>query len=187
MSKSQKGRGKNPPQKQPSKKRRFATMLPVLCDSDENPMFPDARGVYLIENHPFKMDTVLYIGDVAEMKAYFKKRYNITFDDVDVDFGAIDGVTIPCSRKDGSQFIMIFIPEFDWTATKYAVLAHEIVHSSVFILKMSGVHNAILEGDNDYDSDDECLAHLVDSQMEMLTSKLICKAIRNIGKKKKQS
>jgi len=172
------------PKSSVSAKRGLATLLPVLCDKNDNPLIPDAKGVYLIENNPFKMDTILYIGDVRSMKSYFKKKFDVSFSDIDVDFRAIDGVTIPLSRDDGSQFILIYLPVFDWTASKFAVLAHEVVHSSVYILKLSGVHNSILEGDNSKESDDECLAHLVDSQMESLCKKLICKSIRNLAKSK---
>lgn len=159
-------------------------MLPMVCDSSENPLIPSVDGVYSVVNHPFKIDTVLYIGDAKEMAKCLKRKFGTSLDGVDVDFRTIDGVTIPCSRRDGSQFILVYIPKFDWSAAKFAVLTHEIVHSSVFILKMSGVHNSILEGSDANDSDDECLAHLVDSQTESLVSKLVRKAAHSPSKRR---
>lgn len=161
-----------------------ATLLPFMCGRADSPIVPEANGAYLVENHPFKIDTLLYIGDERNMRNYLKRGMRSDLDGVEVDFSTVDGVTIPCRRPDGSQFILVYMPRFNWTASHLAVLAHEIVHSSVFILKMSGVHNSILEGDESSDSDDECLAHLVDSQMESLLSKVAHSAVRRLAQSK---
>ena len=158
-----------------------ATLLPFMCSPTDSPLVPEVCGAYLVENHPFKMDTLLYIGSERDMRRYLMRGMRSSLDGVEVDFSSIDGVTIPCRRQDGSQFVLVYMPRFNWSSAHFAVLAHEIVHSSVFILKMSGVHNSILEGDEASDSDDECLAHLVDSQMESLVSKLVRKGVRSLG------
>ena len=166
----------------PSNRGKVAMLLPFMRSPSDNPIIPDAKGAYLVENHPFKIDTLLFIGGEGELRNCLKRRFGAGLEGVEVDFGAIDGVAIPCKRPDGSQFVLIYLPRFQWTASHIAVLAHEVVHSSVFILKMSGVHNSILEGCDEDDSDDECLAHLVDSQMEELLSKLASKAVRRLPK-----
>lgn len=133
------------------------------------------EGAIWTENHPYKIDTLLYIGSEKSVKKYLKKNFSISFDDSGIDFGSVDGLTVDCSRGDGSSFVLIWMPVFQWTASNIAVLTHEAIHCMVMILNMSGVHSKILDAEDQSETDDEALAHSVDYLMEQLIKKLIRK------------
>lgn len=146
-----------------------AMLLPLLAEDGQK--VEVAKGAVLVENVPYKIDTLLYVGSERSLKRYMKASFKQSLYDVDVDFSSVDGLTLECNREDGSLFILVWMPVFDWTAQKMAVLVHEVIHASVMVLRESGVHSTILE-DGD-DSDDEALAHTADHMTEALLDKLI--------------
>ena len=166
-------------------KTNMSILIPSIIkkDSSSAPYSVPNNITILMENTPYKIDTLLYIGTEASMRRYMKKNFNQDFEDLDVDFASVDGLTVECSREDGSIFILIWLPSFAWTAQKLGVLAHEIIHASVMVLRSSGVHSLILEEQTD--SDDEALAHTADHMMEYLIDKLIKKCVFHQRKSKK--
>lgn len=157
-------------------------LVPAVLRTERLCGMPSADGAFPIENAPFKIDTLLFVGSVKSLRRRLKSDGVDTEGMDSVDFSAMDGVTIPLRRPDGSRFVLVYLPKFDWSPSHFAVLSHEAVHAAVFVLRMSGVRNSILDGgETEEDSDDECLAHLVDSQVCAMVDALVRRGAKRFG------
>ena len=150
------------------------SLVPTLMKDNGIPT-PSFKGAVWVENIPYKIDTLLYVGTAKAMKSYIKRNFHQKIDESAVSLSSVDGLTVECERGDGSRFIMIWMPRFHWNAQNIGVLVHEIIHATVMVLKMSGVHSVILEGDSE-DSDDEALTHTADHMTEALLEKMMRKS-----------
>lgn len=158
--------------------------IPALVPSfvkDDCSDCPSFKGAVWVENVPYKIDTLLYVGSAKAMKAYIKRNFRQKIDENAVSLSSVDGLTVECERGDGSHFIMIWMPRFLFNAQSFGVLVHEIIHATVMVLKISGVHSVILEG-NSPESDDEALTHTADHMTEALLGKMMRKILA-VGKR----
>ena len=127
---------------------------------------------FTVENDPYRIDTVVYIGDAPSLLKWMKKEFGEkVLDGVDADFEGADGMTIPCKRVDGSQFVLLWLRRFNFMKDDFANLVHETTHTSVYVLRLSGVHSAILDSGVS-DSDDECLAYVMGQMLERIMAEL---------------
>lgn len=122
------------------------------------------------------MDTVLFIGDASALGDWLGRTEGSRR--IAEEVKGADGVTMPLERNDGSQFVLVYMPSFDWTAARFAVLAHELVHSAMYVLSLSGVRSMMLECGEGREPDDECLAHLVEAQFEGLVAEMAKSALK---------
>ena len=144
-------------------------MLPYCFNKPLKNPFPALKTHFFVENPPYKIDTLVYIGSSKDLLKFMYRNYGKDFlsptIDSNIDFSTSDGITVPCRRKDGSQFILIWLNSFNFSLSDITVLAHEILHATVYVLRISGVHSIILEN-NGGESDDEHLAYSLGEMFE---------------------
>jgi len=161
-------------------------LVPTIPNASDGE-FPCVNGGFVIENPPYKIDTILYIGTPKELYMYLKSKLKVSLDLDTIDFSSASGITLPMTRKDGSSFVLIWLARMDFTPVTLSPLVHEVIHATIYILKMTGMKAKIFDTDEGEDADDEGIANAADSMFENIIDKLmrkyLAKSRTNDGKK----
>lgn len=133
-------------------------------------------GAFRVDNKPMRIDTLLYIGEQLKLKSYLKTHEHVLMDaSLDEEFTKVSGLTFACERSNGSSFVVIWMPRFEWTSLDFETLVHECVHATIMVMKMSGVRAKIFTAENDLEVDDEGLSYGMSTMFTSLLKKMIKK------------
>lgn len=158
-------------------------LIPSKADGETD--FPSVKGWYEIENNPLRMNTVCFVGSYRSLKAQLLKREQIdidSFPNAKETFRGASGLTFTCENQDGAHFIMIWMPKFSWTILDFETLAHECLHASVMVMRMSGVKSKLFTAKNENEVDDEGLAYRQSTMFSELLKMMVEKQIRKYPK-----
>lgn len=165
----------------------YSCLLIPCFKENSNKKLPKISGLFEIENKPMRINTILFIGSFDKLKKSIKNRENVNLTSLENEnpkkFG---GITIPCEAEEGHSFVLIWMPEFDWSLEDFETLSHECLHATIMVLRMSGVKPKIFSAEDDSEVDDEIVAYTSSSMFKTLVSeltkkesKLFKKAINN--------
>lgn len=160
-------------------------LLPCCEDGAEGrkPTFSHSvAGWFEVENKPLRIDTVLFVGSRRRLRTQMLKREGIDIDKLSEGFAesfkGVSGLTFSLDRKDGSSFVVIWMPRFDWSIIDVETLCHECLHASVMVMRMSGVKSRIFTAVKDDDVDDEGLCYRQATMLTNLVKKMVGKQNR---------
>ena len=152
-------------------------LVPCKMDiADKNPkgFKMSVVGGFEVENNPFRINTILFIGSKKRFRNHLKSKIGIDiFENAKYDFedvfSGVSGLTFPCNDADGVGYVAIWMPRFGWSVTDIETLSHECLHAAVMVMRMSGIKAKIFSPKNDEGVDDEGLAY---AQSQMLAALL---------------
>lgn len=142
-------------------------------------------GCFEVENKPLRINTIYFIGSPSKLKTHLKRKEGVELEEgknSDENFVGASGLTFPCQRADGSSFVMIWMPKFEWTVLDLETLCHECLHAAVMAMKMSGVRSKIFTAEKEEEVDDEGLCYRQATMLTNLLKKMIGKQNRMFKK-----
>lgn len=128
-----------------------------------------------IENSPLRINTLFFIGNINRLKNHLKSKIGVDisneneFSDV---FRGVGGLTFPCNDSDGVNYVVIWMPKFEWSLTDIETLSHECLHAAVMVMRMSGVKAKIFSSRKETEVDDEELAYHQSSMLASILKEL---------------
>lgn len=152
--------------------------LLIPCrDNGKESFSHSVQGWFEVENKPLRLNTVCFIGSPRKLKNQLKRKEGIELVGSEKkyyeNFKGMSGLTFQLCRPDGSQFVMIWMPKFDWSIIDIETLSHECLHASVMIMRMSGVRSKIFTANKEIDVDDEGLCYRHATMMTSIIKKMV--------------
>lgn len=162
-------------------------LMPCCEGNDEkkkNGPNHSVTGWFEVENKPLRIETVLFVGSFRRLKTQMKRKEGLEFtkEDMKMAFSGVSGVTFPCQRSDGSSFVAIWMPKFDWSIIDIETLSHECLHAAVMVMRMSGTRAKIFTAVDEEDVDDEGLCYRQATMLTNLLKKMVAKQNRMLAK-----
>lgn len=160
------------------------------CDENSKEFKHSVSGGFEVENSPLRINTILFVGSKNRLKTHLKSKIDV---DISKDnefseaFKGVSGLTFPCNDSDGVNYVVIWMPRFEWSVTDMETLSHECLHAAVMVMRMSGVKAKIFSSKNETDVDDEELAYHQSSMLAQLLKELARKQQRAYKKMIKDS
>lgn len=157
----------------------------IPCMENKDKKFPSIENCYFeIENKPFRIYTVFFIGTESKLKSHLKRKENIELTGLEREEpNTFSGITIPCTTEDGHSFVIIWLPKFEWKLDDFETLSHECLHATIMVMRMSGVKSKIFSAEDNENCDDEGVCYSQSSMFRGILSELIKRQTKLISKK----